>query len=316
MTSLKKIGEFGLIRAITRKTRNKSIKVGIGDDAAVIKVGGKLLAVTTDSVVENIHFSFRHFTPEQIGKKAVEINVSDIAAMGGTPKYALVSLILKENTAVEKIKRVYNGIYQAAKKYSIEIIGGNTAKGNQTVIDITLIGEVERENLCRRSDARPGDFIFVSGDLGKSAAALELLRRKMKMPPSLKKAHLEPVAQLKKAKQIAPFANAMEDISDGLASEIRHICEQSSTGAVIFTDNLPIKEEARKAAGRIGKKPEGLALYGGEEFELVYTIPEKNLNRAKGYLIGEITRKKGVRTYSKGKEKPLKNFGFDHFRKA
>jgi len=316
MVSLEKIGEFGLIKKITRKTKDINVKVGIGDDAAVIRVGKKLLAITNDALVENVHFSFSQFTPEQVGKKAIEINVSDIAAMGSIPKYAVISLVLRKNVPVEKIKRLYSGIYNAAKKYSIEVIGGNTAKGSQVVIDVTMIGMVKEKELCRRSDAKPNDLIFVSGDLGKSATAFNALKKGKDMPSMLKKAFFEPVAQLEKSRKIAAFANAMEDISDGLASEVKHICEQSSTGAIIFRDNLPISEEVRKAAKRIGKDPADMALYGGEEFELVYTISEKNLDKARGYLVGEITKKKGIRLYSNGKEKVMKRFGFDHFLKV
>ncbi len=311
---LKDIGEFGLIKRIYKKVRDKDVLVGIGDDAAVIKVGKKLLVITTDTIVEGDHFSFEYFTAEQVGKKAIEINVSDIGSMGGMPKYALVSLVLPKELDVKVIDEIYRGMREVGDKYKVGIIGGNMTHGKQLVIDIDMIGEVKKENLCLRSDAKPGDFILVSGDLGSSAAGLNLFLKKIKGHDYVKKKHLEPKAKLHKVKKFLKYINAMEDISDGLGAELGHICEQSKVGAIIFKDNMPIKDETRRAAKSVGKCAVDYALYGGEDFELVFTVSEKNLNKVRGFLVGEITKRKGLYLYSKGKEKLIKKTGYDHFK--
>jgi len=311
--NLKQIGEFGLIKRIYKKSKDKNIIKGIGDDTAVIKIGKKLILITTDTIVEGDHFSFKYFTPEQVGKKAIEINVSDICSMGGIPKYALVSLVLPKDLNVEIIDKIYKGMRQSGDKHKLEIIGGNITHGKQLVIDIDMIGEVKKESLCLRSQAKPKDFILTTGDLGSSTAGLNLFLKNIKGHKETKKAHLEPKAKYNKVKPFLKYINAMIDVSDGLASEVKHICEQSNVGAIIFKDNVPIKEETRKAAKAVNKNPIDYALYGGEDFELVFTVSEKNLSKVKGFLVGEITKRKGVYLYSKGKEKLITKKGYDHF---
>ncbi|MBU0629051.1 MAG: thiamine-phosphate kinase [Nanoarchaeota archaeon] len=310
---LSKLGEFGLIDRIYKKAKNKDVLVGIGDDAAIIKAGNKLLAITTDTLVEGDHFSFEYFTPKQVGKKAIEINVSDIGAMGGIPKYALVSLVLPKDLEVGIIEKIYKGMRESGDHHKLDIIGGNITHGTQLVIDIDMIGEVKKENLCLRSHAKPGDFIIVTGDLGASTAGLNIFRNKLINHNYVKQKHIEPKAKLNKVKPFLKYINAMIDVSDGLASEVKHICEQSKTGAVIYTDNIPIKDETRDAAKAVKKEALDYALYGGEDFELVFTVEEKNLNKVKGFLVGEITKKKGVYLYSKGKKTLLSKKGYDHF---
>ncbi len=313
---LKDIGEFGLIERIKRKPKDSSILKGIGDDTAVIKIENKLLLITTDTLVEGDHFSLKYFTPEQVGMKAIEINVSDIGAMGGLPKYALVSLVLPKDTEVNTIERIYKGMRIAGNKHKLEIIGGNITHGKQLVIDIDMIGEVKKEDLCLRSQAKPGDFILTTGDLGSSTAGLNLFLKHIKGHQEVKLKHLEPKAKYHKVKPFLKYINAMIDVSDGLASEVTRICEQSNVGAIIFKDNIPIKENTRKAAKEVKKDPTNYALYGGEDFELVFTVSENNLNKVKGFLVGEITKKKGVRIYEKGKEKIIKKSGYDHFNRT
>ena len=324
-------GEFELIKRITRNPRDKSIIKGIGDDCAVIKLGNKLLVITTDTLVEGDHFSFEWFTPKQVGMKAIEINVSDIGSMGALPKYALVSLVLPRDIDVKTIDEIYKGMWEKADKRGLDIIGGNITHGKQLVIDIDMIGEVKKQDLKLRSSAKPGDFIFVSGDLGSSAAGLNLFLNKITGFEDVKEKHLEPKAKLSKVKGFLKNINAMIDVSDGLASEVTRICEQSNVGATIYADNVPIKDSVRTAAKVINKllktefsnglensknflkDPLDYALYGGEDFELIYTVSEKNLDKVKGFLVGEITKKKGVRIYSKGKEKSIAKHGYDHF---
>jgi len=310
---LNKLGEFGIIKRIYQKSKDKNVLVGIGDDAAVLKIGKKLAVITTDTLVEGDHFNLSYFTPEQIGMKAIEINVSDIVSMGATPKYALVSLALQKNMNVKFIDNLYKGMRKAASKYGVEIIGGNLTHAKQIIIDVDVIGFVNKQNLCLRSSAKPGDFILVSGDLGASTAGLNLFLKKNKGHDYVKKKHLEPKANPHKIKSFLKYINAMEDVSDGLASEIQHICEQSNVGAIIYADNIPIRDETRKAAKAVNKNALDYALYGGEDFELVFTVNEKNLNKVKGYLIGEITKNRDIKIYQKGKEKLLKKHGYDHF---
>ncbi|HZX44850.1 MAG TPA: thiamine-phosphate kinase [Candidatus Nanoarchaeia archaeon] len=312
---LKDIGEFGLIDRIYRKPRDKNVLVGIGDDAAVVKMGGKLMLVTTDTMVEGDHFSFDYFTPEQVGMKAIEVNVSDIGAMGGRPKYALVSLVLQNEMDVSVIDGIYKGMRKSGDLHGVDIIGGNITHGKQLVIDIDMIGEVNNRELCLRGDAKPGDFILVTGDLGASTAGLNLFLNKIKGHNEVKGKHVEPKAKLHKVRPFLGHINAMIDVSDGLASEVGHICEQSGTGAVIYKDNIPIKDETRRAAEEVGKDPYDYALYGGEDFELVFTVSEKNLRKVRGFLVGEITKRKGLFLYEKGKESRIKGNGYDHFKK-
>lgn len=306
-------GEFALIERLVKKPASRNIIKGIGDDAAVINVGGKCLVLTTDTLVEGDHFSHKYFTPEQIGKKAVEINVSDIGAMGAEPKFFLVSLVLPKDIDIRIIENIYKGMWQKGRKYKIEIIGGNITHGKQLIIDICMIGEVKKKNLKLRSAAKPDDCIFVSGDLGSSAAGLNLFLKNKKGPNQVKKRHLEPEAKFHKVKPFSKYINAMIDVSDGLASEVLRLCEQSNTGAVIYLDSVPINPATKKAAEICGKKALDYALYGGEDFELVYTVSEKNINKVKGFMVGKITRKKGVRLYREGREEPLTKHGYDHF---
>jgi thiamine-monophosphate kinase len=306
-------GEFALIEKLTKKPASKKIIKGIGDDAAVIKAGSTYLIFTTDTLVEGDHFSLKYFTPEQIGKKAVEINVSDIGAMGAEPKYFLVSLVLPEDIDVKIIENIYKGMRQKGTKYKIEIIGGNITHGKQLTIDIFMIGEVKKKNLKLRSAARPGDLIFVSGDLGSSTAGLKLFLKNKKGFNRIKKIHLEPEAKFYKVRPFLKYINAMIDVSDGLASEVTRICEQSNTGAVIYPDLVPIDPETIKAAESCRENALDYALYGGEDFELVYTISRKNVNKVKGFIIGKITEEKGVRLLKEDHEELLVKHGYDHF---
>lgn len=306
-------GEFALIERLAKEPASRKIIKGIGDDAAVIKVGNRYLVFTTDTLVEGDHFSLKYFTPEQIGKKSVEINVSDIGAMGAEPKFFLVALVLPRHIDVKIIENIYKGMRQKSAKYKIEIIGGNITHGKQLIIDIFMIGEVKKKNLKLRSDARPGDLIFVSGDLGSSTAGLKLFLKNKKGFNRIKKRHLEPKAKFSKVRPFLKYINAMIDVSDGLASEVTRICEQSNTGAVIYPDLVPIDPETIKAAWSCKENPLDYALYGGEDFELVYTVSRKNANKVKGFMVGEITAGKGVRLLKDGREEPLSKHGYDHF---
>jgi len=306
-------GEQGLIKMIKRKPKNKNVLLGIGDDAAIIKTGKKLV-LTTDLLVEDDHFSLKWSTPKQIGAKAMEVNVSDVGAMNARPLYALVSVCLKKSSSVEFVKGLYTGINSVAKKYKIDVIGGDFTHGEKVVVNIAMIGELVGKP-CLRKGAKQGNYIFVSGKTGESTAGLELFRKKVKGFKRIKKKHLEPKAELKKALKIGKIATAMEDVSDGIASEVKNICIQSKCGAEIFIDKIPIAADVKKAGEKLRKSALDFSLFGGEDFQLVFTVSKKNLNKAKklGTLIGRITSGKKVFLVENCKKRELKKAGYDHF---
>lgn len=310
---VKDIGEFGLIDRITRKSKDKSVLVGIGDDAAVVEIKKDLQVLTTDCLVEGDHFRKEWFSAKQIGMKATESNISDIAAMGAIPKYVLVSLALPKDLDVKFVEEMYQGMWESCDKYDIDIIGGNMTRSNQVVISITMIGEADKRNLTLRSGAKPGDLIFVSGHLGNGKAGLRLFQENLKGFEKVRKSYLEPKAQLDRALKIAPYINSMIDVSDGLAPEIRHICDESKCGAIIYKDKIPIDDEVRDVAKALDEDEYDYALFGGEDFELVYTVSKDNLDKVNGFLVGAITENKEALLSFKGKEKKLSESGYDHF---
>ena len=314
-------GEFALIGRIRGKTKifSKDVIAGIGDDAAVLRYDKKsYLIFTTDMLVENDHFSLKYFKPEQVGMKAIEQNVSDIAAMGGLPKYAVVSLALPSGIDAGFVDKLYKGVNKKAKKYMINIVGGNITHSREVVVNVAMIGLVEKKFLVLRSGAKTGDLIFCSGDAGKSAAGLELVRHRKK-GKSIKK-HLEPRCRLGLARKLVKVGiTSMIDVSDGVAPEIRHICDESKVGAVIYADKISMSKNTINDSKKINKNPIDFALYGGEDFELVFTASKSRLKQLKKYdvkVIGEIVDKKyGVKLIKNNKKSNLES-GFDHFRRT
>ena len=312
-------GEFGLIERIKDKIKlySKDVIVGIGDDAAVLRYNkNSCLLFKTDMLVEDVHFSLKYFTPEQIGAKAIEQNVSDIASMGGLPKFAVASLAMPKNTGLEFIDRLYKGINKAAQKYRMSIVGGDLSQANKLMISIALIGFVEKKYLTLRSRARVNDLIFCSGNAGASSIGLELLRRSINGKSAKK--HLEPESRLNLARKIVKIGvNSMTDVSDGIASEVRHICHESKIGAIIYADKIPISKNTINVSKKIKKNPLEFALYGGEDFELVFTAKKGKLKRLKKHdvsVIGKIVNKKyGIKLIKNNRKYDLKN-GFEHFR--
>ncbi|MBI3026902.1 thiamine-phosphate kinase [Candidatus Woesearchaeota archaeon] len=313
-------GEFELIKKIKDKTKasSKEVVVGIGDDAAVLKYDEfTYLLFTTDMLVENDHFSMRHSKPEQIGMKAVEQNVSDIAAMGGLPKHALISLALPDSIDVRFVDGLYNGIHEKCRRYNISIVGGNISHSKEIVVNIALIGFVEKKYLALRSGAKIGDLIFCSGDVGKSTAGLELLRNGLNGESTKK--HLEPQCRLDLARKLVKVGiSSMIDVSDGVAPEVKHICEESKVGAVIYADKIPISNDTLTDSKKLNKNGIDFALYGGEDFELVFTANKNKLNEFKKYdvkVIGDIVDKKyGIKLIKNNRKLDLKS-GFDHFKR-
>jgi thiamine-monophosphate kinase len=311
-------GEFELIRRITRSTVNDpNVVKGIGDDCAVIRKGdGKLLLVTTDMMVEKDHFNITWSTPAQIGMKLMECNVSDIVAKGGEPKYAFLSICITKDTTVEFMDGFYDGLYASADEHGVLLLGGDTTHGSEYNFSLTLIGEVEESLLRLRSHALPGDLICVTGTLGGSTAGLKLL---LHGKSGYLSDHLEPKSRkVEEGKLIASLAHATIDVSDGLGSEVRHIAEESGTGARIDFDSIPLSPTTRESASMLGLDPYDFALYGGEDFEIVFTITRSNVETLRSKftdfsVVGQILDKKeGVYIFKDGKREPLKK-GYDHF---
>ncbi|MCL5257540.1 MAG: thiamine-phosphate kinase [Chloroflexi bacterium] len=280
------IGEFGLIERIagiiSKNPDPEGVVVGIGDDAAALEFPPQsLVLATTDIMIENVHFQLGAQTPRDLGRRVMVINVSDIAAMGGLPRYALLSLGLTPDIPVSFIEEFYAGVGVEAKLFGFGVVGGNIARSpERLILDVTMLGMVEPARVVRRSGARPGDQIMVTGNLGSSAAGLAIIldhlhdRLPHEVVQYLKAAHNLPRPRVAEGRLLAESGccTAMIDISDGLASDLNHICEQSQVGAVIFESALPIADATRALAGAVQKPVSEYALFGGEEYELLFTV--------------------------------------------
>lgn len=305
--------ERELIERIAAKIPiSKRAVKGIGDDCAVLPwTRGRLLLLSTDTLVEGGHFRRDWMTPQQIGRKAVESNVSDIAAMGGVPRAFLVSLILPSETTEAFVDDLYAGLRQAAEKYHLDIIGGNITQGKQLSVTLTITGEASAKRIRYRHTAQEGDIVMVSGPLGGSAAGLGLLSQGKS---GYLLDYLEPTARLDFSQAYAKYCRALIDISDGLGSEIRHICEQSGVGALIHLENIPIPPHALKTAALLGKDPRRYALEGGEDFQLLMTVPPANVRKVPGIVIGRVVGKEsGIFLLDVQGTKRLLPGGYDHF---
>lgn len=305
---LSALGEFNLINLMTRDIVINPAEVvkGVGDDAAVLKVSpDKWLLFTTDMLIEEVHFSLNWASFFQVGAKVITVNVSDIAAMGGKAAHAVVSLGLPERLSVESIEELYTGLRKAALDYNINIVGGDVVKSPAPlIINVALLGLVEPEHVVYRSGARPGNFIYVTGCLGTSAAGLYLCQHpEVQVPESARRlvchAFLCPRAQSTAGRLLgeSKVVSAMEDISDGLLGELAKICQASKVGCRIKLKDVPVAEEVRLIASMTKNDPYKWALSGGEDFELVFTVAprdtikmQETLNRAGVgcHLIGEI----------------------------
>jgi thiamine-monophosphate kinase len=305
--------------------------VGIGDDAAVIRWGEGTLLLTTDTLLEGIHFRRSTATLHDIGAKAMAVNVSDIAAMGGEPCYALLALALPPTLGVADIDELYAGIEDMARRHGVTVVGGDTcAAPDGVVLSVTLVGRVIGTPL-RRSGARPGDAVLVTGSLGASAAGLALLERGAgALPAAIVEAvvrpHRVPTPRVAESALIraSGWATAMIDLSDGLASDLGHIATESRVGARIDVDALPVSEATRAAAAALGVDPLGWALSGGEDYELLFTAaPDRVADLARDVTartgtpvrrIGEIRPPaEGVRFLDRSGRARSVAPGFDHF---
>jgi thiamine-monophosphate kinase len=311
-------GEFALIdRLMSKEVNDPAIVKGVGDDCAVLEyTADKYLVVTTDMMVENSHFTSGWFSPFQVGRKLMEVNVSDVVAMGGVPRFAFISVALTRETEVEYMDELYRGIFASGRKHGVHLVGGDTTHGREIVLNLTVTGEVEKELLRLRSGAKEGDLICVTGTLGGNQAGLELLL-------AGKAGHtaefLEP--ECRSASEgivIARHANAMIDVSDGLASEVGHICKASGVGARIDCEKIPLSPDVIKAASELGKDPYNYALYGGEDFELVFTIGPDMLSGLREKfddfsVVGEILPKEAGIFLARDNTRIDMGKGYDHF---
>lgn len=330
-------GEFALIDRIGRilpGVADRDVLVGIGDDAAVIrKDGRRAILVTCDIQVEGRHFRFDGITPYRLGRRAMAVNLSDIAAMGGRPTYALVSLGLPGTFPVAGYDRLFEGMRDELSPHGACIVGGNLARTTSgLVVDITLMGEADLGRVLTRGGARAGDRIFVTGWPGASAAGFHALRifggkvpRKYR---SLAESHLAPTPRVAMGQRIAGsgIATAMIDLSDGLAGDLAHICERSGVGAEIREELFPLAERVGEIAERSGRSVRELVLHGGEDYELLFTVEPgasarriRSIARGSGVPVTEIGRITERRdgcflVDSRGNRVPVPPSGWDHFR--
>jgi len=337
---LSKLGEFGLISRFQSHLKYRSSQViqGIGDDCAILSLNnGNYQVLTTDALVETVHFNLKTHTPEQLGWKTMAVNISDIAAMGGRPKFAVLSLGIPKSVPVDFLDRFYKGINQASQKYKVALVGGDTvASPKHLFINLALLGETQEKKVFTRSGARPGDLIFVTGTLGDSALGLKILksaRKKWKGLETHKKRltqrHLKPEPRVETASWLAKSQSkvtSMIDISDGLTQDLGHILEAGKVGAELWQEQIPISKPLSKYSLINGLSALQLALAGGEDYELLFTLAPEDVNNLDIEFItkvdqpvtqiGVIATKKGIRLISKnGRSKTLQRpMGFNHFK--
>jgi thiamine-monophosphate kinase len=313
-TEVSTLGEFGLIDHLTKNNeiRNASTIVTVGDDAAVLDHFGKQTVVTTDMLVEGIHFDLMYNPLKHLGYKSVIVNLSDVYAMNASPAQITMSLAFSNRFSVEALTEFYEGVYAACDKYNVDLVGGDTTSSQKGfIICVTAIGEVAPNKYVTRSGAKKGDLICVSGELGGAFLGLTLLEREKKIfletkgvQPDLENQDyivgriLKPearrdVVDFFAEKQITP--TAMIDISDGLSSEILHICKQSEVGCVLYEEKIPVNDMARQFAYKLELDPTACALSGGEDYELLFTINQKDYDAISMNtdisIVGHITEK-------------------------
>ena len=333
---IKEVGEFGLIERIKTKlaSPHQDIIKGIGDDACAIETQkGRLLLSTIDALIEDVHFDLRFISAYNLGKKSLAVNISDIAAMGGTPKFFLISLGIPSKISVEFIDEFVNGLRETANSFQTYVVGGDTSFSPEKLnINIVLLGEAFPGNVIYRDNAHVGDQVFVTGTLGDSALGLKILMNRKELSKveekfkDLIERHCNPTPRVAEGRLIAEncLASAMIDISDGLISDLGHICEQSKVGAKIWLDKLPTSEAFQNYSPEFADRPMDLALGGGEDYELLFTVDRGNVdllnsikNRFKTKIthIGEITEPgEGITVLDdSGKRYAVERKGFDHF---
>ena len=310
-TEISSLGEFGLIDHLTlnNELKNASTILGTGDDAAIIDHFGRQTVITTDLLLEGIHFDLSYTPLKHLGYKSVVVNISDIYAMNATPTQIVIGLAFSNRFSVEALDEFYEGVYAACEKYGVDLVGGDTSTSQRGfVISVTAIGEVAPDSFVKRSGAKVNDLICVSGELGGAFLGLTLLEREKKIfeetgaQPDLEgQAYivgrlLKPEARkdiIEYFSETEILPTSMIDISDGLSSEMLHICKQSNTGCVLYEDKLPFNDEMKEFAYKLKLDPTACALSGGEEYELLFTVPQGDHEKIKANpgisIIGYIT---------------------------
>jgi len=312
LTSLAELGEFGLIDRLTKNVKQyhpETIK-GIGDDAAVIDAGDQLVLLSTDLLIEGIHFDLTYMPFKHLGYKAAVVNISDIAAMNGIPRQMTVSIAVSSRFSAEALDELYSGILLACKKYNIDLVGGDTSSSlSGLMISVSILGTVAKAEVVYRSGAKPGDLLCVTGDLGSAYIGLLVLSREKKvyeadpaMQPELTGYDYQLARQLKPEArtgtrtlllELGIKPTSMIDISDGLASEVLHLCKQSKTGVKLYEEKIPIDSHTREVAMEFKLIPSVTALSGGEDYELLFTIPQQDFEKIKDVpgitIIGHMT---------------------------
>lgn len=346
---IKELGEFGLIGHLTKdiKLKNESTKKGVGDDCAVMHYGDKETLVSTDMLMEGVHFDLTYVDMKHLGYKSAMVNISDIFAMGGTPRQMTVSIALSKRFKVEDIEDFYEGLRMACDKWNVDIVGGDTTSSlTGLAISITVLGDADKDDVIYRSGAKDTDLICVSGNLGAAYCGLQLLEREksvyyMQLQEARKKnkdavvdfqpdfsgkeylleRQLQPEARgdiLKTLREAGVRPTSMIDISDGLSSEIMHICKESNTGCRLFEKEIPIDYQTAVMAEEMNMNLSTCALNGGEDYELLFTCPIGDYEKVKELddirIIGHITKKElGTLLVTRdGQEFPLKAQGWQH----
>lgn len=298
---LTKIGEFGLIKLLTEKItlKNETSVVGVGDDAAVLNYNNKQVIVTTDMLTEGVHFDLMYTPLMHLGYKSVIVNLSDVYAMNATPKQILVSIAVSAKYTAEMIEEIYQGIHHACEQYHVDLVGGDTTSSlTGLTISVTAIGEADKNKIAYRSGAQKDDLICVTGDLGASFMGLQLLEREKEifsndgsgaqpdftgheyaLERQLKPEARYDIIELFAEKDLQP--TSMIDISDGLSSEMLHICEDSKCGCNVYVEKIPVAEETRFSIESMDLEPTTIALNGGEDYELLFTLPIGDFEKVK-----------------------------------
>jgi thiamine-monophosphate kinase len=337
MTTIAELGEFGLIARITAGLpQSADVIVGVGDDAAILDIGcGELLVATCDAQVEDTHFRLRYTNPHDVGRRALAVNLSDIAAMGARPRFALISLLMPPTLDIAVLDGIYEGLREEAAQFGVALVGGNIARNaERLIIDITLLGTGTRNMLLRRDSAKPGDAVMVTRSLGSAAAGLLVLEDEQlaaKMPSEnlvgVMAALRTPTPRVAAGQWLAQHdVTAGMDVSDGLAADLSHICEASGVGVHIEAESLPIQPEVVTLATLAGREPQDLALFGGEDYELVFTVPADRADvlahelfvatGVKATAIGTICEGTAMILFRQGKPSPLRSNGWDHLRSS
>lgn len=337
-TEIATLGEFGLIRRLSegfQPALPDTIK-GIGDDAAVTDQGQEYGLITTDMLVEGVHFDLAFSPLRHLGYKAISVNVSDIAAMNGIPRQVVVGLGLSNRFSVEAVEELYAGMKAACEDFNVDLVGGDTtASRSGLIISVTVLGRVAKEKVVYRNTARPSDILCVTGDLGSAYMGLQVLEREKQvfmanpnMQPELEgkeyvvQRQLKPEARMDvvyELEEAGVVPTSMIDVSDGLASEILHICSQSKVGAIIVEENLPIDEQTFLVGTELNLDPVTAAMNGGEDYELLFTIRQDDYNKVKNNpkisFIGYMTDKTDevILSTKGGNRYPITAQGWNHF---